>query len=200
VQPSSGGDPGGNIVPITAEGTFGVQCLRIREGQTVEWRNTAPDVPANVTSLGEPTELYSPSLVSPYNLREEDGEAHVFWRHTFETPGVFEYFDTNQGDPGRKVVDAYYGTVTFVGISDDVVTGVVCVEGKGSSACDGVCCVKSSDCPSGQCCDAAQKRCVLGSPSAPTCSGKPAYRQFECFVSADCGAGQTCDIETHKCK
>lgn len=200
VQSTSTADPGGNIIPVTAEGTHGVPCLTIAVGQTVEWRNEAPGIPTNVTSLGEPAELYSPSLVEPYNLSSSDGKPYVWWRHTFTEPGVFEYYDTNQGDPGRKVVDPYYGTVTFVGVSDTVRTAVICVESPGSGACDGVCCVKASDCHTSHCCDLTQKRCLAGSPSAAKCEGKPAHREFACFDDGDCGGDAQCATPAHVCK
>ena len=200
VQPSATADPGGRIVAITAEGAFSVPCLRVQVGQTVEWRNLSPDISANVTSLGEPAELYSPNLVAPYNLGVEDGEPFVAWRHTFTSPGVFEYFDTNQGDPGRKVTDPYYGTVTFVGTSDAVTTGVVCVEEPGSDACDGVCCIKAADCPQSQCCDLAAKRCLLGAGGATQCEGTPAHREFDCFSDEGCSNGEQCSTEHHTCE
>lgn len=201
VQPSATADPGGNIVPITSEGTFGLPCLVIDVGETVEWRNEAPDLAANVTSLGEPPELYSPSLVEPYQLRELDGAEFSWWRHTFESPGVFEYYDTNQGEAGRKVVDPYYGTVTFVGISDDVRTGVICVEEPDSDQCAGVCCVKASDCPSSQCCETLERKvCVKPDPNAALCDGKPAHREFGCFGDHDCEDDAACLVgSTHQC-
>lgn len=208
VQSSSEGDPGGRIVRVTEEGTFGPSCLVIEAGQTVEFRNMSPDVPTNITSLGSPAELYSPNMATPYNSAEEDdvsGEAkrYSYWRHTFGAPGVYEYYNTNTGDPGRKVVDPYYGTVTFVGISDSVKTGVICVETPGGNQCDGVCCVKvTGDCPSSQCCDLKNKRCVLFSPMnpQPLCEGqKPAFREFGCFLDSDCEAG-TCGLDKHQCE
>ncbi|MGM0576067.1 MAG: hypothetical protein ACQEXJ_10100 [Myxococcota bacterium] len=202
VQPSSTASPGGRIVQITEEGEFSPTCMSIRTGQTVEWRNFSPDIPTNVTSLGEPVELFSPSLVPPYQSDEVDGEAYVWWRHTFDEPGVYEYFDTNQGDPGRKVVDPYYGTVTFVGIDKDVRTGVICVEEPGSDACAGVCCSKNLDCPTGQCCDLEERKvCLQGSPAAEICRGTPAHREFECFDDSHCVEGEQCLVEsTHTCQ
>jgi hypothetical protein len=191
-----------HVVTLGADGRVGAPCLRAWTGDTVEWRNLAPDVPTNVTSLGAPVELYSPSLVAPYNLREvSEGGAVTrwsFWRHTFARPGVYEYYDTNQGDPGRKVVDPYYGTVTFVGLSDDVATAVVCVEEPGSGLCDNVCCTRPSECPSQQCCDLVAKVCRRGSPAAAKCEGPPAHREFDCTSGSDCGDA-ACDPDTHTC-
>lgn len=206
VQSSSDGDPGGRIIDITSEGTFNPPCTTIVVGQTVEFRNRAPSVPANITSLGEPIELYSPNLVAPYNIATEGPDTFSYWRHTFDRPGIYEFYDTNVGDPGRKVVDPYYGTVTFVGISDDLVTGVICVKASADGdECVNVCCKKanSSDCPSGQCCDQTNKRCVRTSPTypAPLCVGaEPAYREFECFLDLDCEGGKTCTSTNHRCE
>ncbi len=207
VQASSTGEPGGNIVPITPEGAFGLPCLVIDVGETVEFRNEAPDLPANITSLGEPVELYSPSLVEPYNIAVLDDVAFSWWRHTFESAGVFEYYDTNQGEAGRKVVDPYYGTVTLVGIGEGVRTGMVCVEEPGSDQCDGVCCIKNSDCAGAQCCETLERKvCVLPDPNAALCDGDPAHREFECFGDDDCPAdaedasATQCLVETtHTC-
>lgn len=207
VQVSSTGDPGGNIVAITPEGAFGPPCLVIDVGETVEFRNESVDLPANITSLGEPVELYSPSLVEPYNIAELDGAPFSWWRHTFESAGVFEYYDTNQGEAGRKVVDPYYGTVTLVGIADGVRTGVVCAEEPGSNQCDGVCCIKASDCPGAQCCETLERKlCVLPDPNAALCDGDPAHREFSCFGDDDCPSdpedpsATSCLVETtHTC-
>lgn len=208
VQVSAAPIPGGNLIEMTAEG-LSVPCLVVEAGQTVEWRNLDANVPANVTSLGEPAELYSPILVQPYDQvgytrvpgcvtsTTEDclSPPYIWWRHTFARPGIYEYYDTNQGDPGKKVVDPYYGTVKFVGIGPNVKTGIVCVKAPGSDQCNGVCCIKNGngdavleerECPQGQCCDGEKKRCLLGSPMLQVCAGKPAHREFECFDDAQC--------------
>ncbi len=192
VQPTASGNPGGRIVELTPEGTISPPCLVITVGQTVEFRNLA-DRPGDITSLGSPTELYSPNLISP---------GPTTWRHTFNTLGVFEYYDSTSGDPGRKVVDPYYGTVTFVGLSEDIQTGAICVKSKGGSECDNVCCVKAvGDCPSTQCCDLTNRRCVLASPETPAlCIGKkPAFREFDCFSDNDC-EGLVCEPEHRVCE
>lgn len=202
VQASSPGSPGGRIVNITPEGDLAPSCLTVNAGQTVEFRNQAPLVPTNITSLGEPTELFSPNLLLPYNKGTDGDEVFAFWRHTFASPGVFEYYDTNGGDPGKKVVDPYYGTVTFVGISDSVHTGVICVKTSGGDQCEGVCCVTNADCPKSQCCDTKNKRCVLLAPDLPPplCHDvKPAFREFDCFVDSDCADGVSCNSLTHTC-
>ncbi|MDH5672163.1 MAG: hypothetical protein OEZ06_08440 [Myxococcales bacterium] len=153
--------------------TYRPRCLdKVGLGHTVEFRNFAPQIPANVSSLASPegaTPLFSPNLVRPYNYvgrsdsdndicetRGDDGceqKAHYsYWRHTFEIPGVYDYIDTNAGEPGRKVVDPYYGTVTFVGIDPNTPFGTICVEDEAGEGCLGVCCADDSDCESGQVC------------------------------------------------
>lgn len=150
---------------------FAPRCLdKVRPGQTVEFRNYMPSVPANVTGIAGPEPLYSPNLVRPYNYvgpddpendlcetRRADGTcakrpAWSYWRRTFETPGVYDWIDTNQGEPGRKVVDPYYGTVTFVGTDPDSPTGTLCVRRPDGSGCEGVCCTRDEDCKAGTKC------------------------------------------------
>jgi hypothetical protein len=114
--------------------------LAMRPGQIVEFRNYQPDVPTNVTSLSAPASLFSPSLVRPYNVVIEGKETFSYWRYAFPVPGVYEYFDTNMGTPGRQVVDSYYGTVTYVGESN-APRAVVCVDAPG--------CVASTECLAG---------------------------------------------------
>lgn len=211
VEPSAQ-DPAGAVVEIGQDGILGTPCLTVETGTTVEWRNFGVAVPYNVTSFGEPQELFSPNLTLGYQMSTQDGAHFSWWRHTFATPGIYEYFDSNQGDPGQKVVDPYYGTVTYVGLSPTLKTGVVCVHEKGSRACVGVCCIKNNDgsdvlsqgeCPASQCCDTKQKRCLLGSPGAPICQaglgsvGQAALRSFACFEETDCPAGKSCQVENN---
>jgi len=146
--------------------------LPIRPGDTAEFRNYMPDIPTNVTSLSGPAVLFSPNLVTPYNISAEAGERFSFWRYTFPLPGVYEFFDTNAGQPGRPVVDAYYGTTTFVGEATGP-KGTVCVDAPGCEAsleclagkddpacckCVGVCCDRDSQCGAGTTC--LRGRCV----------------------------------------
>jgi plastocyanin len=138
VQESSAADPSW-FVSVSATDGFIAECKTIGAGDTVEWENMTPQVPANVTSLGEPVELYSPNLQGAY----------VTWRHTFPEPGFYDYYDTNTGDPGRKVIDAYYGTVTYVGTSGDVMRGAICVPSDTTP-----CCCTTFDCDIGQTCAA----------------------------------------------
>ncbi len=159
VQPSAEG-PADKTVSITKESTFQPTCVDIAAGQIVEWRNLNVSLPTNVTSLGEPTELFSPNLVAPYNhcVAGEPteqcasiGADYVYWRHHFASAGLFEYLDTNTAQGGRVVRDEYYGTVTVVGLPDTAVTGAVCVAGSkpdgSEQTCDDVCCVTRLTCP-----------------------------------------------------
>ncbi|MSP91730.1 MAG: hypothetical protein EXR79_07995 [Myxococcales bacterium] len=214
VATSTAPDPGGRVVAIPRSGGWGTPCLVVEVGQTVEWRNFAPQVPVNVTSLGVPPELFSPSLVPPLPTTGRDAKdgAYVYWRHTFAKPGVYEYYDTNGGESGKKVADPYYGTVTYVGLSAQLDTGIVCVKAQGSKQCHGICCTGNAvddgtffedECPTAQCCDATGKRCRLGSPTLQACSGKPAHRELKCFADGDCHSDQLCVIQpqdNHTCK
>ena len=213
--------PPNAIVAITGSG-WGSPCAVIDVGETVEWRNLQPGIAANVTSLGG-DELYSPSLVEGGQMAEEYSkkakkiERFAYWRHTFAKPGIYEYFDTNRGDPGRKVVDPYYGKVTFVGVASNVDTGVVCVQAAGSDQCTAVCCVKDNngdptlgqlECTPNNCCDYKGKRCLEGAPTNPICQpnigavGQAAFRNFKCFQDSDCPAGKVCAVNmavNHSC-
>ena len=169
------------VAVATFEPTGG---LAMRPGQIVEFRNYQPEVPTNVTSLSAPAPLFSPSLVRPYNVRIEGKETFSYWRYAFPVPGVYEYFDTNMGTPGRQVVDAYYGTVTYVGESN-APRAVVCVdppscvasaeclfgtapEGTVCCTCPGVCCdgQGAGHCASDKSC--VQGRCVLNAEDGGT--------------------------------
>lgn len=179
-------------------------CLVVDVGQTVEFRNFAPDVPTDLTSLGSPVELYSPSLQRGGPMgHTEKGKEFAWWRHTFLRPGVFEYYDTHRGEPGQKVVDPYYGTVTWVGVNPNLQTGIVCAQEPGSSQCLAVCCIKDNDgsavlsqgeCTTNQCCDAKGKRCLDISPGGLVCQAglgevsTTAARTFQCFRDQDCPA------------
>ncbi|MBI3183303.1 MAG: hypothetical protein HYZ28_14285 [Myxococcales bacterium] len=148
--------------------------LPIRPGHTVEFRNYLPEVPSDVTALDAPAPMFSPNLVRPYNIKKEGGEEYSFWRYTFPLAGQYEYFDTHMGEPGRKIVDSYYGTVSFVGESS-APRGMVCVDppscaasiecltekapaGTECCACIGVCCQTDAHCDSGRTC--LRGRCV----------------------------------------
>ncbi|HYO68593.1 MAG TPA: hypothetical protein VEU33_21180 [Archangium sp.] len=142
--------------------------LSMRPEQIVEFRNYQPDVATNVTSLSSPSPLFSPNLVRPYNVGNEGGEAYSYWRYAFPKPGVYEYFDTNMGEPGRKVVDSYYGTVSYIGESN-APRAVVCVdppncqatpeclagtapEGTVCCTCLSVCCETDNQCTTDKTC------------------------------------------------
>lgn len=148
--------------------------LPMKPGHIVEFRNYLPDVATNVTALDAPAPLFSPNLVRPYNVGTEEGETFSAWRYAFPKPGVYEYFDTNMGEPGRKLVDSYYGTVTYIGESS-APKGVVCVdapnctaspeclagtapEGTVCCSCPGVCCTTDAECTLGNTC--LRGRCV----------------------------------------
>lgn len=136
--------------------TYGRRCLdSVRVGHTVEFRNYSPELASNVTAIAQPDHaaaLYSPNLVRPYNYLRSGDEAYSYWRYTFDVPGVYDYIDTNVSEPGRKVVDAYYGTVTFVGIDSNTPFGTICVRDDDGTGCESVCCLNDDDCSSAQRC------------------------------------------------
>jgi hypothetical protein len=140
---------------------------KVRVGDAVAFRNFLPEIPANVTSIshppGEDTALFSPNLVRPYNYvaaddpdndacREGVCEAHSYWRHVFDRPGVWDWVDTNQGEPGRRVVDPYYGTVSYVGMDPNTPIATVCVPDENGEGCAGICCQTEGDCGTGTTC------------------------------------------------
>ncbi len=152
--------------------------LSMRPGQIVEFRNYQPDVPTNVTSLSSPSPLFSPNLVKPYNFRVESDETYSFWRYQFPRPGVYEYFDTNMGEPGRKVVDSYYGTVSYIGESN-APKAVVCVDPPN--------CVASAECLAGTA-PAGTTCCICMSVCCET--------DNQCTTDKTCLRGRCVDRET----
>ncbi len=166
VQPTSTASPN-RTVRIAADAKFSPGCVEIRPGETIEWSSDAPDVPINVTSLGDAVELFSPNL-QPGLRCDPAAPTRVCWRHTFPRAGCFDYFDSNSGSPGRAVRDPYYGTVRYVGDGTDVTRGTVCVTATGS--CPGVCCDTKFDCPTepGTEYECRARRCVEAKSGAPT--------------------------------
>lgn len=120
------------FVSVSAADGFVPACKVIGRGDTVQWENQSPLLPANVTSVDEPPALYSPNLQGEF----------VTWTASFRQSGWFEYYDTNSGDPGRRVVDAYYGTVTFIGASESTHRGAICVPDDSEAPC----CCSDLDC------------------------------------------------------
>jgi hypothetical protein len=123
----------------------------VMAGQTVEFRNYAPDRPTNVTSRGgAPAVLYSPDLTWPYNYvgandptNEEpcalagvagclSRQAYTYWRYTFERPGVYPWYNTH---------------------APVEVHATVCVPDASGGGCVGLCCGQDADCGSNQTCD-----------------------------------------------
>jgi len=169
VQFSESGNPAWKInINRVVDGVFRSYMPRcidsVDVGDVVEFRNYMPDIPANVTGIAGPAALYSPNLQAPYNFIGEDDSRNTicievgedgscvrrpqwsFWRTRFDVSGVYDWIDTNSGEPGRKVVDPYYGTVTFVGVDPNTPFGTICVNEADGSGCDSVCCSSDSDC------------------------------------------------------
>lgn len=147
VQRSSRASPS-RTVSVGGALHFAPSCVEIAPGQTVEWTNVSLDDAADVTSIEEPRELYSPNLQVPLDCPDGDG---VCWRHTFASVGCYEYYDSQTGVPS--------------GLG----TGIVCV--REGASCRGLCCEKVEDCPSdGTVWACVGRRCVDAVRSVPrTC-------------------------------
>jgi hypothetical protein len=136
--------------------SYSPRCnAEVAPGHVVEFSNFMADVPANVSSIAGPVALYSPNLRRPYNFvpQTEELGAHSYWRFRFETPGVYDWIDTNQGQPGRRVIDPYYGTETFIGIDPNTPIATICVQRPDGTGCENVCCTGDEQCRSGNQCD-----------------------------------------------
>lgn len=151
---------------------YAPRCIdTVRVGETVEFRNFTPSNACNVSSIAGPATLYSPNLVRPYNYVAADDAINTlcdvvdpatdactkrpawsYWRFTFTQAGVYDYIDTHQSEPGRKIVDPYYGTVTFVGLDPNAAFGTICVKQEDGSGCDHVCCQSDAQCTNGMHC------------------------------------------------
>ena len=191
VEPSSLDAPTATVIVDTGL-QFSPGCVAVAPGETVEWDSDAPSVAVNVTSSGEPLELYSPNLQPPLacgTLDDRGVSPRTCWRHTFAVAGCFEYFDSNSGAPGRAARDPYYGTIKFVGSGGDVTRGVVCV--SPSLRCPGVCCFGPSDCPSTEQhpLDCVHQRCVDRASQKPT----PCPRSSAVLDAVDGGAAAPAD-------
>ena len=156
VQPSSGAAPTA-FATISPELRFVPGCVEVTPGETVEWDSQETDTPVNVTSLGDPLELYSPNLQPPLSCGTPNATC---WRHTFANSGCYDYFDTNSGSPGRIVRDPYYGTIKYVGQGGDISRAIVCVDPSGR--CRGICCQTRTDCPNiqGRSFECISRRCI----------------------------------------
>lgn len=153
---------------------FSPSCTIIDAGATVEWRNLTPLVRISVRSPRPPFELSSPALTTPYNLvepaqsdecaRTVDGVcverlSFSYWRHTFRTPGVFDYSDQSGG--GQAGTSYSYGMPVGPSVTS-AATGTVCVRGQAASGatvdCAKVCCTgtRSDECEAGVSCIAGR--------------------------------------------
>jgi plastocyanin len=152
-QPSSTAEANA-LVRVKTGTSFAAACVIVNAGDTVEWRNLSPRASVIVLSVREPYELSSPSLSSPYNfvLPEASDECTTreggvcieplpfsYWRHTFPTPGIFDYQD--QGGSAMTTVGGYsYGLPPGPQIpAASRGVGTVCVRGA-SQDCNQVCC------------------------------------------------------------
>lgn len=151
-QPSSP-QPATSVVRIRAASPFTPSCVIVEVGATIEWRNLTPRTSISVLSVSGSRELSSPALRDPYNpvpvetsdecvLRDITGCVAAvpfsFWRHTFTTPGIFDY-----RDPSGSAVASQggYGLPPGPQTSGSAAVGTVCVRSTpGSAECDRVCC------------------------------------------------------------
>jgi len=157
-QPSSP-EAASALVRVESGEPFGPACLIVDVGTTVEWRNLSPRASVVVLSVRPPYELSSPSLHAPYNFvpPEQSDECaqkigsvcaerapFSFWRHTFGSPGVFDYKDpSGSAAAGQTSV----GDGDEYGLPPGPVaagggTGTVCVRNE-SGGCERVCCTGS---------------------------------------------------------
>lgn len=143
------------LVRVSAGQPFAASCLLVDVGATVEWRNLSPRSAISVVSAGGSRELSSPVLRAPYNYVPADASdecalkqndicveplPHSYWRHTFKTPGIFDYRDANDGS-GTSTLYAYGMPV---GTTTASASGTVCVRSAPGDIpivnCQQVCC------------------------------------------------------------
>lgn len=166
-QPSSPETP--SVIVYTTSGQpFNEPCVIVEAGTTVEWRNLTPLSSISVVSTRVPYELSSPSLLTPYNLvppEQSDECAKMeggtcverrpfsFWRHTFRTPGIFDYKDAS-GAAAAATTTYSYGMPAGLPKPAGTATGTLCVKSPGGSECVHVCCSGSrvDECASGVAC------------------------------------------------
>jgi hypothetical protein len=159
-----------SVVRIRSGQSFTASCLIVETGATVEWRNLTPGTSLSVVNMDPPYELSSPALREPYNLvppelsdecvlRSPDGclaaVPFSFWRHTFLTPGVFDYHDASGATATSQ---SEYGMPPGPS-STSAATGTVCVRSAaGSTECDQVCCTGAvaGECATGVSCVAGR--------------------------------------------
>jgi hypothetical protein len=147
-------EPASAIVRVEQNEPFAPACLIVDSGATVEWRNLSPRVSVVVLSVAAPFEISSPALLSPYDfvppaMSDEcalrlngaclEPEPFSFWRHTFNTAGVFDY-----RDPSGSAIPATNSDGDEYGMPASPQpmgggAGTVCVRGPGSD-CQQVCC------------------------------------------------------------
>lgn len=154
-QPSSE-QPASSVIRIRAASSFTPSCIIVESGATVEWRNLTPSTAISVVSVSNNSELSSPALRDPYNsvgaqtsdecvLRDNTGclaaVPFSFWRHTFTTPGIFDYRDAS----GSAVASQTgYGLPPGPPSTGSAAVGTVCVRATpDSTECDRVCCTGS---------------------------------------------------------
>lgn len=166
-QPSATADAT-NIVRVQKGVAFSAACLQVPVGATVEWRNLTPSSSIILLSIADPYELSSPALLLPYNImpaeqsdectQKKDGTcdpafkiAYSYWRHTFTTPGIFDYVD--QAGSSTASGSYSYGLPAGPSTSSGGGSGTVCVY-DATHGCNNVCCTGAvtDECATGVSC------------------------------------------------
>jgi plastocyanin len=108
---SSAGSGAAAIVDMTNTFAFEPSVVRIKAGQTVEWRNkslvthTVTDDPLKASN---PNDTSLPTEAEPFSAQVPAGEVY---RHTFRVPGTYRYFCTfHEGLDMRGQVTVEPGT------------------------------------------------------------------------------------------
>lgn len=88
---------------------FSPAAIRVRAGQTVQWRNTSPighTVTADRSLAKNPANVKLPDGAEPFH--SGDIAAGEVWQHTFTVPGTYQYVclpHEQQGMIGKVIVD-----------------------------------------------------------------------------------------------
>ena len=88
---------------------FMPETIRIKEGQTVQWRNTSPithTVTADPELAADPTHVQLPEDAEQFNSGEI--QAGQVWKRTFTVPGLYRYVclpHEDQGMIGTVIVE-----------------------------------------------------------------------------------------------
>jgi hypothetical protein len=110
-----------------------------------------------MVSVAPPYEISSPALLAPYNEvppAQSDECAQLaadgscieplpfsYWRHTFQTVGTFDYYDSTGTVSAQAVTGGEYGMPSGTQAAATMATGTVCVSSSAAGTeCNQVCC------------------------------------------------------------